>query len=181
MDRPRFFEIVRKLTFHTLLLTTVMPVLMVGCVSKESKANDPVLRVSWWNSEQERYAYVIRPAGNLWEVTVVTGGRTLEGPVLNTPLDELLSLAKTAQKQVATQPAPSPALPDETRRVVVSYGGAEGKKTFWIQGSVPELLKTIRGAPALERLLLLLSRDQPKDYRMLDEPRAGGPFGPGRP
>lgn len=169
-------SVMRKPTFQTLLIAAVAAVFVTGCWSKNSKANEPSLRVGWWRLQHERYAYVILPAeSNFSEVAIVTEGRTIAGHVLHKPLSELLSLVETAQKQVAALPTNNPTSPGEPRRVVVTYN-ANGRKGFSVQGPVPELLKSIHGAPALEQLLFLLSQDQPKDYRMLDEPRPGGQF-----
>lgn len=166
-----------KFATHGLVLLVLASLLFLGCLGKSESDAFPVLRVGWWNSERERYAYVVRPRqSNLTEVAVITREAMLEGPLLKRSLEELLLLAETAHKQASELPTiPPPAAAVQLRRVVVNYG-TNGKKSFSVEGAVPELLKAIRRAPALEQLLVLLSRDQPKSYRILDDPTASGQF-----
>ena len=165
----------RKLAFKIILFASFWPVLLMSCSTRKSTAVSP-LRVSWWSSQRELYAYVIHSAAsNRCQVAVFAGGSLLDGSLVEKSLPDLLALVKTAHKQVEALPPPNLLVTGEVDRVWVSYD-ATGRESFSVQGEIPDLLKTIHEAPALEELLLLLSRDQPKSYRMLDEPSPDGQF-----
>jgi hypothetical protein len=164
-----------KIQFKIILLILVLSVMGVSCVNKKSVEKIHPIRVSWSGSQQELFAYVLRPiSGDRCEVAVVVGNEVFGGPIVNRPVREMLSLAQTAQKQVAALPPPE-LDSGEIHKVMVSYSVTD-RESFFIQGRVPDLLRTVHAAPALEELLMVMSRDQPKGYRMLDDPRVGGQF-----
>ena len=129
-----------------------------------------LIEVKWWQSDRGETVYFIRPAkGNFAQVAVrIPGERPLNGPALDSSFAEMQALTKKAHEEVAShKELDLPFEHEKKSRVIVTYGGGPNE-SFYVDGALTKLLTRIEECPALKKLLLLVSKGQPKEHRILD-------------
>ena len=150
--------------------TLLAACLTMSCGRDRADGSSSPIRIGWWRSDKELYTYVFRPTkSNAYEVAVAVRGEILDGPAVEESLPTLLSLVKKAHAEVAKLNQVNAGERSQTRRLVVDYEMG-GRQTFTLEGPLPDMLKIFGSASALRDLLRLASSNQPKNYRILDEP-----------
>jgi hypothetical protein len=154
----------------TSLLGWCLAFLLMSCEANEAKRGEPPIRIGWWRANKELYAYVFRPTtSNSCEVAVDVQGKIRAGPFVAESLPALLSLTKRARHEVAALKPLGAGNKIQVYRLVVDCK-IDGGQTFTLQGPLQDMLKIFETCPALKQLLLLASDNQPKNYRIIDEP-----------
>ena len=128
------------------------------------------MRIEWWRLGKEQFAYSVRSTeSNSCEIALIVGGRTVETAIVTKSTTEVLSLAKRAREETSRRRNLKLSEASEMHRLVVTYG-PDSTESFSVECALAEMLRTFDACPALEELLDLASRRQPKAYRIVDKP-----------
>ena len=137
---------------------------MTSCTSHRPTQSESI-KIAWVRADKERFAYVVVPSrNNSCEIAIVVNGKILERTLVERPFSELIKLARTSHNEIARW-ADLKRLPEteQLRRLSVEYGNAN-HQSFSLVCSLDDMLLVFEESKALHELLLLSSRDQPKDY-----------------
>ena len=161
----------RFLLTPSLFLLGLALLLTTSCTSARSTTQSELIRIGWGRADNERFAYLITPnTNNSCEIAIVVNGKILEKTALDRTFPELLKLAKTANEEIVRRKDQKQGSEtEEVRRLAITYG-ATSDQSFSLKRNLADMLRVFEESKALHELLLFASRDQPKNYRILDEP-----------
>jgi len=160
-----------KLSSVVPIIFAVMPLLQLSCANDKLKRHESI-RIGWGRANKERFAYVVVPVkSNSCEVAIVADNEVLEKSIVQRPFPDLVRLAQTAKDEIGRLKHTRLSQTGEVRRLVVNYQNrSSSRQSFSLTGDIEDVLRVFEESRALRELLAVTSRNQPKDYRILDVP-----------
>jgi len=137
------------------------------------KGRTPIL-IIWSDSTTELFTYALRPGNsNQVQVQLVVDGKVITEQKKERPggIEQFAALSEKAVQEI-TQKRTSVKKSNESdaRKLAISVTNAEGEHHALIEGDLKELTRLFQDTVALKEILKYVSENQPKAYRLIDEP-----------